>query len=67
MLDVAVHICKRVSTFGQWVGYILSSKNKHMFWIIEGFTQGFIFLSDKAEFLCQAADCHIPQHEIIIL
>ena len=51
VFDVAVDIRKSSSTFGQWVGVILSAENKRQLWMPEGFAHGFVVLSDTAEFL----------------
>ena len=44
LFDVAVDIRKNLPIFGQWGGYELSSANKQMFWIPEGFALGFVTL-----------------------
>ncbi|WP_434341236.1 dTDP-4-dehydrorhamnose 3,5-epimerase [Motilimonas cestriensis] len=51
VFDVAVDIRKSSSTFGQWVGVVLSEENKKQLWIPEGFAHGFLTLSETAEFL----------------
>ena len=51
VFDVAVDIRKGSSTFGQWVGTILSAENKRQFWVPEGFAHGFLVLSESADFL----------------
>lgn len=40
VFDVAVDIRKNSSTFGQWVGEILSEANKRQLWVPEGFAHG---------------------------
>ena len=63
VLDVAVDIRRSSSTFGQWVGAILSGDNKRQFWIPEGFAHGFVVLSDAAEFLYKTTDYYAPEYE----
>lgn len=67
VFDVAVDIRPRSSTFGQWVGEILSADNKKQIWIPEGFAHGFLVLSDKAEFLYKTTDYYAPSYENCIL
>jgi dTDP-4-dehydrorhamnose 3,5-epimerase len=63
VFDVAVDLRKSSSTFGQWVGEILSADNKRQLWVPEGFGHGFVVLSDWAEFLYKTTDYYAPQHE----
>jgi dTDP-4-dehydrorhamnose 3,5-epimerase len=63
VFDVAVDIRKSSSTFGQWVGAILSAENKRQMWIPEGFAHGFIVTSESAEFLYKTTDYWAPEHE----
>ena len=63
VFDVAVDLRKSSSTFGQWVGEILSSDNKKQLWIPEGFAHGFLTLSDTAEFLYKTTDFYSKNHE----
>lgn len=49
ILDVAVDIRKDSRTFGKHVKVKLSSENKEMLYIPEGFAHGFLVLSDYAE------------------
>ena len=50
VFDVAVDMRTNSSTFGQWVGVLLSAENKHMLWIPPGFAHGFYVTSNEAEF-----------------
>lgn len=61
--DIAVDIRKSSSTFGQWVGILLSADNKRQLWIPEGFAHGFVVLSEMAEFLYKTTDYYTPDHE----
>lgn len=63
VFDVAVDIRKSSPTFGKWVGEILSSENKRMMWVPEGFAHGFVVLSEVAEFLYKTTDYWYPEHE----
>lgn len=67
VFDVAVDIRKSSSTFGQWVGEILSADNKRQLWVPEGFAHGFYVLSDSAEFVYKCTDYYNPQAEHSLL
>ncbi len=63
VFDVAVDIRKSSTTFGQWVGEILSAENKKQLWIPEGFAHGFLTLSETAEFLYKTTDYFAKDYE----
>lgn len=63
VFDVAVDIRKSSPTFGKWVGATLSSENKRMLWVPEGFAHGFVVLSKVAEFLYKTTDFWHPEYE----
>jgi len=67
VFDVAVDIRKDSSTYGQWVGEILSAENKHQLWIPAGLAHGFLVLTDTAEFLYKTTDYYAPEHERCIV
>lgn len=58
--DVAVDMRKSSPTFGKWVGFTLSAKNKLTAWIPPGFAHGFLVLSDTADFLYKCTDYYNP-------
>lgn len=61
--DVAVDIRKDSPTFGKWVSAELTSENKHMLWIPEGFAHGFIALEDDTHFLYKTTDYYAKECE----
>ena len=63
IFDVVVDIRKGSSTFGKWVGEILTDKNKKQIWIPKGFAHGFVVLSEIAEVIYQTTDYYAPQYE----
>ena len=65
--DVAVDIRKGSSTFGQWVGVILSEENKKQLWVPPGFAHGFVVLSEVADFQYKCTDYYDPSDEGSIL
>lgn len=67
VFDVAVDLRKGSSTFGRWVGEILSAENKRQLWVPEGFGHGFLVLSETAEFLYRTTDFYAPEHERCII
>ena len=65
--DVAVDLRWASPTFGQWVGCLLSSKNRRMLWIPPGFAHGFLAVGEWNEVSYKATDFWAPQHERSIL
>lgn len=63
VFDVAVDIRKDSSTFGEWVGVLLSESNKKQFWLPPGFAHGFVVLSDIADFEYKCTDYYDPTDE----
>jgi dTDP-4-dehydrorhamnose 3,5-epimerase len=63
IFDVAVDIRRSSPTFGQHVSVELSSDNKYMLWIPEGFAHGFVVISDSAELLYKTTDYWMPTSE----
>jgi dTDP-4-dehydrorhamnose 3,5-epimerase len=63
VFDVAVDLRKGSSTYGKWVGVILTAENKKMFMIPRGFAHGFVVLSDTAEFVYKCDEFYHPEDE----
>jgi len=63
VFDVAVDLRKSSPGFGQWVGEVLSAKNKNQLWVPPGFGHGFLVLSDMAEFEYKCTDYYAPEFE----
>lgn len=61
--DVAVDLRKNSSTYGKYVGAILSSENKRMLMIPRGFAHGFVVLSETATFTYKCDDFYHPEDE----
>ena len=63
VFDVAVDLRKNSSTFGNWVGMILSEENKKMLWVPPGFAHGFYVTSQQADFFYKCTDFYTPEYE----
>ncbi len=61
--DVAVDIRPQSRTFGQFFSIILSSENRKMLYISQGFAHGFCVLEDGTEFMYKVSDYYSPEHE----
>ncbi len=67
VFDVAVDIRVGSPTFGEWEAAILSSENKHQFYIPEGFAHGFLVMSDSALFAYKCTAKYNAKAEGIVL
>jgi dTDP-4-dehydrorhamnose 3,5-epimerase len=65
--DVVVDVRKGSSTFGRWVGRVLSADNGEQLYVPEGFAHGFAVLSNGAVFSYKCTDYHVPDAERTIL
>lgn len=65
--DVAVDIRKSSPTYLKWVGVELSSANKKMLWIPEGFAHGFLALEDDTQFLYKTTNYYKRESEASLL
>lgn len=63
VFDVIVDLRKGSETFLQWFGTELSSINKKMIYIPEGFAHGFQCLSDNCELLYHHTEYYMPNAE----
>lgn len=63
VFDVAVDLRKDSPTFGQWVGYILSSKNRRQLFVPAGFAHGYCVISETADFAYKCSDYYFPEDE----
>ena len=63
IFDVAVDIRKNSSTFGKWVGEILSEQNHRLLYIPEGFAHGFCVLSQEADVFYKVNNEYSTEHE----
>ncbi len=66
VFDVAVDIRQDSSTFGQWVGIILSADDHKQFYIPPGLAHGFCVLSETADFQYKCTDYYHPEDEASI-
>ncbi|MES2868411.1 MAG: dTDP-4-dehydrorhamnose 3,5-epimerase [Pseudomonadota bacterium] len=65
--DVVVDIRKDSATFLKWVGIELSSANKKMLWIPEGFAHGFLALEEGTQFLYKTTAYYDKAAEEVLL
>ncbi|AHI29138.1 dTDP-4-dehydrorhamnose 3,5-epimerase [Marinobacter similis] len=63
VLDIAVDVRPKSSTFGHWVGEYLSEENKRMLWVPPGFAHGFLVTSETADFQYKCTDFYAPDQE----
>ena len=63
VFDAVVDLRRSSSTFGKWTGVVLSSENKRMFWVPEGFAHGFLTLEDDTDFLYKCTAPYRPENE----
>ena len=54
------------TTFGQWVGVMLSAENNRQLWVPAGFAHGFYVTSESAEFVYKCTDYYHPESEISV-
>src|SRR5688572_20133564 len=67
IFDVAVDMRRSSSTFGLWVGVVLSAENKYALWIPPGFAHGFYVMSEEAEVTYKTTTYYAPENERSLL
>jgi dTDP-4-dehydrorhamnose 3,5-epimerase len=63
IFDVAVDLRRSSPTFGRWVATYLSSDNKRMLWVPQGFGHGFYVTAGPAEVQYKCSDYYVAMHE----
>lgn len=63
IFDVALDIRKKSATYGQWVGKVLSGKNKTMLLVPRGFAHGFQTLEKNCLVEYFVTQYYAPEHE----
>ncbi len=63
IFDVAVDVRKESPYYKRWVSANLSSENKSMLYIPEGFAHGFCVLSDNAEVIYYCTEEYSPEFD----
>lgn len=63
IFDVAVDLRKGSPYYGKWTGEALSSENKSLFYIPEGFAHGFCTLTDVAEVIYYCSNEYAPDFD----
>jgi dTDP-4-dehydrorhamnose 3,5-epimerase len=63
VMDISVDIRKDSSTYGKWVAYELSERNKRMLWIPPGFAHGFVTLDDDTIFIYKCTNLYNRESE----
>ena len=62
LFDVAVDMRKGSPYYGKWINEVLSSENRKMLYIPEGFAHGFCVLSDTAEVIYYCTNIYSPEY-----
>lgn len=63
IFDVVVDIRKKSPTYGKWIGYELSEKNKKQLLIPKGFAHGFITITDDVEVQYKVDEVYSPDND----
>ena len=65
--DVAVDLRQSSPTFGQYVGILLTGKEKNQLWVPPGFAHGYYVISEWAEVSYKVTDYYAPKWERTLL
>lgn len=65
--DVIVDVRKKSNTFGKWFGAEITSKNRTMMYVPEGFAHGFITLEPNTEIIYLVSEFYSLEDENTIL
>lgn len=63
VFDVTVDIRRGSSTFGKWVGAVLSDENCHQLFVPKGFAHGFYVMSEDVDLAYMCSDFYTPGDE----
>ncbi len=63
VFDVAVDLRRDSTTYGKWLGVLLSGENKKQLMIPRGFAHGFAVVSETAEFAYKCDELYHPEDE----
>jgi dTDP-4-dehydrorhamnose 3,5-epimerase len=63
IFDVAVDLRHGSPTYGRWAGVVLSSANRRMLYVPEGFAHGFCVTGDQADVVYKATAEYAPELE----
>jgi len=67
IFDVGLDIRKGSSTYGRWIGVVLSDRNRRMLYIPVGFAHGFCVLSAEADVVYNVTEEYDPELEAGII
>ena len=67
LFDVIVDLRKNSKTYKRWFGAILSSENRKMMYVPEGFGHGFLTLENRTEAIYFVSESFSPEYEKTLL